>query len=315
MCRPNSPRRRPTRPRGPPPRPLPRRRDPGRDPAAAGRVGYARLTMDAVAAEAGVGKATIYRRWRTKQDLVVDTISELAATSIDAARHRLARGRPADAAALAGRRRQRPARGGDAVAAVDDAARKDPDARHERGLGRAPHHQHLDPRVAVASAPPQQQNRRRWPRGRRLWLTLRTITCLGVEVTKQLYICGSCGFIYDPDEGDPGRRHPAGHGLRRDPGRLVLSRLRRPQGRLRTVRRLAGHSDGRVTTACRAAAPRRDGAPPRGSGPWRTSLGRIDPHIGGVFGPAEGGATARARLGVQGVVARPPAGAGDRVGR
>jgi AcrR family transcriptional regulator len=40
-------------------------------------VGYGALTMDAVAAEAGVGKATIYRRWRTKQDLVVDTISEL----------------------------------------------------------------------------------------------------------------------------------------------------------------------------------------------------------------------------------------------
>jgi AcrR family transcriptional regulator len=40
-------------------------------------VGYGALTMDAVASEAGVGKATIYRRWRTKQDLVVDTISEL----------------------------------------------------------------------------------------------------------------------------------------------------------------------------------------------------------------------------------------------
>ena len=40
-------------------------------------VGYGGLTMDAVAAEAGVGKATIYRRWRTKQDLVVDTISDL----------------------------------------------------------------------------------------------------------------------------------------------------------------------------------------------------------------------------------------------
>jgi AcrR family transcriptional regulator len=43
-------------------------------------VGYGALTMDAVASEAGVGKATIYRRWRTKQDLVVDTIGDLAAT-------------------------------------------------------------------------------------------------------------------------------------------------------------------------------------------------------------------------------------------
>jgi AcrR family transcriptional regulator len=40
-------------------------------------VGYGALTMDAVASEAGVGKATIYRRWRTKHDLVVDTITEL----------------------------------------------------------------------------------------------------------------------------------------------------------------------------------------------------------------------------------------------
>lgn len=40
-------------------------------------VGYGSLTMDAVAAQAGVGKATIYRRWRTKEDLVVDTIAEL----------------------------------------------------------------------------------------------------------------------------------------------------------------------------------------------------------------------------------------------
>ncbi|WP_324276524.1 TetR/AcrR family transcriptional regulator [Blastococcus brunescens] len=49
-------------------------------------VGYGSLTMDAVASEAGVGKATIYRRWRTKQDLVVDTISDLnraEATRID----------------------------------------------------------------------------------------------------------------------------------------------------------------------------------------------------------------------------------------
>lgn len=42
-------------------------------------VGYSALTMDAVASEAGVGKATIYRRWRTKEELVVDTVSELNA--------------------------------------------------------------------------------------------------------------------------------------------------------------------------------------------------------------------------------------------
>src|SRR5918999_1622437 len=61
-----------------------RPRDPSRDDVIRaailqllGEVGYGALTMDAVAAEAGFGKATIYRRWRTKQDLVVDTISDL----------------------------------------------------------------------------------------------------------------------------------------------------------------------------------------------------------------------------------------------
>ncbi|MGY1814612.1 TetR/AcrR family transcriptional regulator [Blastococcus sp. SYSU D00820] len=61
-----------------------RPRDPSRDGVIRaailrllGEVGYGALTMDAVAAEAGVGKATIYRRWRTKQDLVVDTISDM----------------------------------------------------------------------------------------------------------------------------------------------------------------------------------------------------------------------------------------------
>jgi AcrR family transcriptional regulator len=46
-------------------------------------VGYGALTMDAVASEAGVGKATIYRRWRTKEDLVVDTIAGLEDKVID----------------------------------------------------------------------------------------------------------------------------------------------------------------------------------------------------------------------------------------
>jgi len=40
--------------------------------------GYAGLTMDAVATAAGVGKATIYRRWRTKSDLVADAVADLS---------------------------------------------------------------------------------------------------------------------------------------------------------------------------------------------------------------------------------------------
>ncbi len=38
-------------------------------------VGYDRLTMDAVAAAARAGKASLYRRWRTKGDLVVDALN------------------------------------------------------------------------------------------------------------------------------------------------------------------------------------------------------------------------------------------------
>jgi Tetracyclin repressor-like, C-terminal domain/Bacterial regulatory proteins, tetR family len=37
-------------------------------------AGYERLTMDAVAAAAKASKATLYRRWSTKADLVIDAI-------------------------------------------------------------------------------------------------------------------------------------------------------------------------------------------------------------------------------------------------
>src|SRR5262245_24859474 len=37
-------------------------------------VGYDGMSMDAVAARAGVGKATIYRRWSGKAPLVLDTV-------------------------------------------------------------------------------------------------------------------------------------------------------------------------------------------------------------------------------------------------
>jgi AcrR family transcriptional regulator len=44
-------------------------------------VGLGALSMDAVAARAGVGKATIYRRWKSKEDMVIDAVASLVATA------------------------------------------------------------------------------------------------------------------------------------------------------------------------------------------------------------------------------------------
>jgi AcrR family transcriptional regulator len=44
--------------------------------------GYGGLTMDAVAATAGVSKATIYRRWPTKADLLVSVIDSASDVSL-----------------------------------------------------------------------------------------------------------------------------------------------------------------------------------------------------------------------------------------
>jgi AcrR family transcriptional regulator len=67
-----------------------RPRDPSRDGAIRSAIvqvlaqsGYSGLTMDAVAAAAGVGKATIYRRWRTKSDLVADAVAALGQLVIE----------------------------------------------------------------------------------------------------------------------------------------------------------------------------------------------------------------------------------------
>lgn len=61
-----------------------RPRDPSRDEAIIDAAidllvggGYDRLSMEGVAAAAGVGKATIYRRWSSKPELVIDALTTL----------------------------------------------------------------------------------------------------------------------------------------------------------------------------------------------------------------------------------------------
>ena len=49
-------------------------------------VGAARLTMDLVAARAGAGKATIYRRWTSKTALVIDAVAHLKRNQVDLGR-------------------------------------------------------------------------------------------------------------------------------------------------------------------------------------------------------------------------------------
>jgi AcrR family transcriptional regulator len=61
-----------------------RPRDPNRDEAIIDasidllvREGYDRLSMEGIAAAAGVGKATVYRRWGSKAELVIDAMTTL----------------------------------------------------------------------------------------------------------------------------------------------------------------------------------------------------------------------------------------------
>lgn len=67
-----------------------RRRDPSRDAVildaaldVLSESGYAGMTTDVVAARAGVGKATMYRRWASKADLALDAVARLNAQSAD----------------------------------------------------------------------------------------------------------------------------------------------------------------------------------------------------------------------------------------
>jgi AcrR family transcriptional regulator len=45
--------------------------------------GYDGMTIDMVAARAGAARATVYRRWATKADLVLDAVARMSATDID----------------------------------------------------------------------------------------------------------------------------------------------------------------------------------------------------------------------------------------
>jgi AcrR family transcriptional regulator len=49
------------------------------------RVGYSGLSLDAVARKAGVGKAALYRRWRSKADMGADLVRQLSAAAISLA--------------------------------------------------------------------------------------------------------------------------------------------------------------------------------------------------------------------------------------
>lgn len=46
------------------------------------RVGYSALSLDAVARKAGVGKAALYRRWRSKADMAADLVRQITATAL-----------------------------------------------------------------------------------------------------------------------------------------------------------------------------------------------------------------------------------------
>ena len=87
--------------------------------------------------------------------------------------------------------------------------------------------------------------------------------------TAQRWICESCGFIYDPADGDPDGGIPPGTAFTDIPDTLVLSGVRRAQARLHALRGLGAGQGGQ------AAAPRPAGAragPPRGAAERRSAL-------------------------------------------
>src|SRR3954452_15398565 len=72
------------------PRKLGRRRDHTRDAEildaaldVLAETGYDGMTVDMVAARAKAGKATLYRRWPSKPDLVLDAVACMKANDVD----------------------------------------------------------------------------------------------------------------------------------------------------------------------------------------------------------------------------------------
>jgi len=72
------------------PTPRGRKRDPSRDAAileaaldVLAEVGASGITMDLVAERAGAGKGTIYRRWPSKAELIVDAVAYLVRNQVD----------------------------------------------------------------------------------------------------------------------------------------------------------------------------------------------------------------------------------------
>ena len=105
------------------------------------------------------------------------------------------------------------------IGVADRPAGKHPDRGHEAGVGIALDEQHLERAVHVLAATAQQDHRGGRSRGRGLaghCLNLAraaAVACArhAMEAsTKQLWMCTSCGFIYDPDEGDPDGGIPPG---------------------------------------------------------------------------------------------------------
>ena len=167
-----------------------------------------------------------------------------------------------------------------ALVRVDGAAREDPRAAHEARRRVALHEQHLERRrrrrAARSPSPPAAAGSRAspvfssspgpgrstlhaarayWPPGQYLPVDM------SETATVQKWICESCGFIYDPADGDPDGGIPPGTAFEDIPDTLVLSGVRRAQARLRPLRGL----DTRRRTGApsrRADYPRRSGGPP-----------------------------------------------------